>query len=192
LYDKLIVEIKYPEIGICGLSCRLCPSYQTEAASKCYGCKSKERMAVGCPFITCAIKKTGVEFCWDCRQNESCEKWKEHREAGKKYDSFKSYQRLEHDINFIKVKGVEAFEEQQRIREALLTRLLHQYNEGRSKSYYCIAATVMEIEELRDALKEADTRSKSPGMGIKDKSKIMHSILDAVALKKGYCLRLRK
>jgi len=26
--------IKYPEIGICGLSCRLCPRYHTESKSK--------------------------------------------------------------------------------------------------------------------------------------------------------------
>ena len=184
------MEIKYPEIGICGLSCRLCPSYQTEAASKCRGCKSTERMAVGCPFITCAIKKVGVEFCWDCGANESCEKWERHREAGKNYDSFKSYQKLEDDINFIKVKGIKVYEEQQRIRESLLIRLLKEFNEGRSKSYYCIAATVMDIDELRSSLEEGTARSKL--LSIKDKSRIMHSIFDNIALKKGYQLKLRK
>ena len=149
------MEIRYPAIGICGLSCRLCPNYQTEAASKCLGCKSTERMAVGCPFITCALKKVGVEFCWDCGKNESCDKWKRHREIGKERDSFKSYQKLEDDIDFIKAKGIKTYDEQQRIRELLLTRLLNEYNEGRSKSYYCIAATVMDINELRSSLNEA-------------------------------------
>jgi hypothetical protein len=184
------MEIFYPEIGICGLSCRLCPSYQTEAASKCRGCKSPERMAVGCPFITCAVKKVGVEFCWDCAKNESCEKWKKHRESGRKYDSFKSYQKLEDDINIIKLNGVKAYDDQQRVREALLIRLLREFNEGRSKSYYCIAATVMDIDELRSALEEAAARSES--LNIKDKARMMHAILDGIALKKGYCLRIRK
>ena len=184
------MEIKYPEIGICGLSCRLCPSYQTKAASKCRGCKSTERMAVGCPFITCAVKKVGVEFCWDCGKNESCEKWKKHRETGKEHDSFKSYQKLEDDINFIKVKGIKAYDEQQRIRESLLTRLLNEFNEGRSKSYYCIATTVMDIDELRNSLEEAAARSKL--LSIKDKSRMMHAILNSIALKKGYRLSLRK
>jgi hypothetical protein len=184
------MEILYPEVGICGLSCRLCPSYQTEAASKCRGCKSPERMAVGCPFITCAVKKVGVEFCWDCEKNESCEKWKRHRESGREYDSFKSYQKLEDDINFTKANGVKAFDAQQRIREALLTRFLHEFNEGRSKSYYCIAATVMDIDELRSSLEEAAARSEL--LNIKDKSRMMHVILDGIALKKGYCLRIRK
>jgi hypothetical protein len=184
------MDINYPEIGICGLSCRLCPMYQTEAASKCGGCKSRDRMAVGCPFITCAIRKIGVEFCWDCKKKESCEIWKKHREAGREHDSFKCYQKLEDDINFIKAKGIKEFEEQQIIRELLLKNMLNEYNEGRSKNYYCIAATVMDIDELREALEEAAAKSKS--LVIKDKSRIMHSILDRIAQKKGYRLSLRK
>jgi hypothetical protein len=189
-YNKSQMDIKYPEIGICGLSCRLCPSYQTEAASKCNGCKSSERMTVGCPFITCAIKKVGVEFCWDCGKSGSCEKWMKHRELGQKYDSFKSYQKLEADINLIKAKGIREFEDLQKIRESLLKRFLKDFNEGRSKSYYCIAATVMDIEELESSLAEAGASSNT--LSIKEKSRIMHSILDSIAMKKGYRLSLRK
>lgn len=42
------MEIEYPEIGICGLSCVLCPNYNTNTKSRCLGCKSEDRMAVGC------------------------------------------------------------------------------------------------------------------------------------------------
>ena len=184
------MEIIYPEIGICGLSCRLCPMYQTKSVSKCCGCKSIDRIAVGCPFITCAIRKVGVEFCWDCGKNQSCESWKRHREAGKKHDSFKCYQKLEDDIKFIKANGIKKFEEQQIIRESLLKRMLSEYNEGRSKNYYCIVATVMDVDELTKALEEAEAKSKS--MHIKDKSRIMHAVLDSIAQKKGYRLSLRK
>lgn len=184
------MEINYPEIGICGLSCRLCPRYQTGAASKCNGCKSSDRMAIGCPFITCAIKRVGVEFCWDCRANESCEKWRKHRGTGKEHDSFKSYQKLEDDISFIRAKGIKAYDEQQRTRESLLLRLLNEFNEGRSGSYYCVATTVMDINELRDSLEEATIKSRA--LSIKEKAKIMHSVLDSIALKKGYCLHLRR
>jgi hypothetical protein len=147
-------------------------------------------MAAGCPFITCAIKKMGVGFCWDCGKNGSCEKWTSHREAGKVRDSFKCYQKLEDDIDFIKKHGVQAFDEQQKTRESLLTALLDRFNEGRSKSYYCIAATVFDTYELSNALEEGVSTSKS--MGIKDKSRNMHAILERIALKKGYVLSLRK
>lgn len=184
------MDIKYPEIGICGLSCRLCPMYNTDAESRCRGCKSPARMAVGCPFITCAVKKKGIEFCWECDETTTCEKWKKHRETGKIHDSFKCYQTLEEDISFIDRNGIHEFEKMQKQREQLLKEMLQDFNEGRSKSYYCTAATVLEPEELAEALTKA--KKESEGMNIKGKSKILHSILDTIALKKKYNLKLRK
>ena len=184
------MQIKYPEIGICGLSCRLCPMYNTETESRCLGCKSTNRMAVGCPFITCAVKKKGIEFCWDCKDNKTCEKWKKHREVGKKYDSFKCYQKLEEDISFIQNKGISEFEKTQTQREYLLKEMLKEFNEGRSKSYYCIIATVLDIDEIKEALVIA--KKGTDGLNIKEKSKFLYSKFDEIARKKDYILKLRK
>ncbi len=177
--------IHYLEIGICGLSCRLCPSYHTETKSKCGGCKSEYRMAAGCPFQTCALKKKGIEFCWDCEESITCEKWKKHREFGKQLDTFKCYQKLENNIAFINVNGIEEFEKVQKIREELLKDILHDFNEGRSKSYYCIATTLLEIDELQEAVKHANMKIKNLEINyIQGKAKILHEILDEIALKK--------
>jgi len=147
-------------------------------------------MRAGCPFITCAVKRKGIEFCWECGESGDCEKWRKHREAGKSHDSFKCYQKLEDDISFILENGVREFEKAQKAREKLLVEMLNGYNEGRSKNYYCVAATVMEPDELKDAIAEAE--KKSDGLDIKEKSKILHTILDDIATKKNYCLKLRK
>ncbi len=184
------MKVRYPEIGICGLSCRLCPHYHTEGLSRCGGCKTESRMRAGCPFITCALKKRGIEFCRECEEHESCEKWEKHREAGKTADSFKCYQKLEDDIEFIRRNGIEAFDEVQITRESLLREMLDEFNEGRSKSYYCIAATVMEIGELEEALAQA--RKDSAGMDRKGRSSVLHALLDKIAERKGYILKLRK
>ena len=183
-------SILYPEIGICGLSCRLCPRYHTETKSKCGGCKSEFRMGAGCPFITCAVKKKGIEFCWDCEENKICEKWKKHREFGKQHDTFKCYQKLEDNISFIQKHGISEFEKVKKLREKLLKEMLQDFNEGRSKNYYCIAVTIFEIEELKKALTKA--KKDSVGLKIKGKSEILHSILDEIAKRMNYCLKLRK
>lgn len=187
---KLNVQIKYTEIGICGLSCRLCPRYHTESKSRCRGCKSEFRMSAGCPFITCAIKKKGVEFCWQCKENEPCKKWRKHRGFSKRVDSFICYQKLEDNIAFIQKNGVNRFEKLQKIRENLLKEMLQEFNEGRAKSYYCISATILEIEELEEALTKA--KKDSTGLEIKGKSKVLHSILDEIAERKNYYLKLRR
>ena len=184
------MEIRYPRIGICGLSCRLCPAYHRETKSKCDGCKSEYRISARCPFITCAIKKKGIEFCWQCEENESCERWKNHREFSKERDTFVCYQKLEDNLSFIQEKGIIEFENIQKIRENLLKDMLQDFNEGRSKNYYSVAATIMDIDELRNAIKEAKLRSK--GLEIKEKSKILHSLLDRIAEDKTYLLKLRK
>ena len=147
-------------------------------------------MVVGCPFITCAIKRKGIEFCWECKENDSCEKWRKHREAGKRFDSFKCYQKLEDNIAFIQKNGIKELEKVQKIREKLLKEMLQCFNEGRSKSYYCIAVTVLEIEELEKVLRKAKEESK--GLEIKERSRVLHSLVDEVARRKNYYLKLRK
>jgi len=184
------MQIKYPEIGICGLSCRLCPRYHIVGKSKCGGCKTEPRMVVGCPFITCAVKKRGIEFCWQCEENKTCERWRKHREFGKQHDTFKCYRKLEDDISFLQKNGARQFEKAQKTGEQLLNEMLQDFNEGRSKNYYCIAATVLETEELKDALTKA--KKDSTGLEIKGKSKVLHLILNEIAERKNYCLNLRK
>jgi len=158
--------------------------------SRCSGCKSESRKFVGCTFIRCAVKKKGIEFCWDCEKNIVCDKWNKHREFSKNRDSFVCYQKLEDNIHFIQENGVEEFEKKQLIREKLLKEMLQQFNKGRSKTFYCIASTILKIEELENALSRA--KKQSEGSNIKEKSKVLHQILDNIAERKNYYLKLRK
>ncbi len=183
------MKSKYPEIGICGLSCRLCPGYVMKTKSRCPGCKTESRLRGPCSILHCAVKRN-IEFCGDCEENKTCARWGKNREFGKKYDSFKCYKRLEDDIIFILKNGLAGFRKSQKAREKLLLEMLDEFNEGRSKSYYCLAATVLEVDELEKAITEA--RSNSGGLDIKEKAKLLHSILDRIALEKKYYLKLRK
>lgn len=183
-------KFNYKEIGVCGLSCRVCPAFYRETKSKCYGCKSEDRIKVGCTFIRCAVKKKDLEFCLLCEEYRNCEKLKNHRMFSREHDSFVCYQKLEDNLAFIERLSLESFEKDQVLREKLLKVMLSEFNEGRSKSYYCIAATVLKIGELENAIKVA--RKKSVGLDLKSKSKVLHSILDQIALENNYCLKLRK
>jgi hypothetical protein len=147
-------------------------------------------MTAGCPFITCAVKKKGLEFCGHCMENEKCEKWQKHRDAGRQHDSSTCYQKLEENIAFILGNSLGEFDRLQKLREGFLKEMLQEFNEGRSKTYYCIASTVLEIDELEAALKLA--RKSSQGQEVKGKSRVLHAVLDDVADKKQYRLKLRK
>jgi len=181
---------RFREIGICGLSCRLCPAFHRTGESRCGGCKTEERMKVGCSFIRCIRDRPGIEFCGQCRQSKGCAKWAKHRAFSKKVDSFVCYQGLERNISTIEKEGLLAFEKVQKRRQALLERMLERFNEGRSKTYYSIAATVMETDELELALDQA--RRASAGADLEGRSRALHAALDAIAVRKKYLLRLRK
>jgi hypothetical protein len=184
------MKIEYPEIGVCGLSCGLCPNFHSTADSRCAGCKSAGRMRVGCPFITCAVKKRGIEFCWQCPDQGDCERWEKHRKKGLTRDSFVCYQRLEENIAFVKDRGISAFVGDQKARVILLSAMLDEFNEGRSRSFYCIAATVLETGEIAHAIARA--REESAGQDIKGRSMVLRAILDEIAQAKKYNLKLRK
>ncbi len=184
------MKIEYPEIGVCGLSCRLCPTYHSKSGSRCGGCKSEGRMKVGCPFLTCAVKKRGIEFCWQCPDQKGCEKWNGHRKRGQLRDSFVCYQRLEDNIVFVGRSGLSAFVEDQRERERLLSAMLAEFNEGRSKSFFCIVATVMDAREIARAITQA--KDESAGRDVKERSKALHALFERIAKESGYNLKLRK
>lgn len=187
---QVFASITYPAIGVCGLSCILCPNYNRETKSRCPGCKTEFRFAAPCSILCCALKKKGVEFCWDCPEGETCEKWQHHREFSRANDTFICYQMLEDNISVVNQHGISAFEKAQNERARLLKELLNEFNEGRSKSYYCIAATIFDIDELKGAIDTA--RNKSADLDIKSKAKLMHAILDDIAERQGYILKLRK
>lgn len=188
---EVSLSLQHPEIGICGLSCRLCPSFHTQGASRCGGCKSEGRMAAGCPFITCAVKRKGLEFCWQCAEAETCARWRAHRAAGRERDSFVCYQRLEHNIAAIAQHGLAAFEAEQREREGLLREMLAEFDAGRSKRLYCVAATVLGIEALQGALALARAPC-SAGLEVGERARALRQILESLAAEAGVTLRLRR
>ena len=186
----IVAVVKYPEVGICGLSCRLCPRYHAAGPSRCGGCKTESRIRAGCPFITCALRKQGIEFCFACDEGQTCDRWLRHRESGKRVDSFKCYQTLEDDIAFIQANGVVEFEATQIKRERFLLDMLEQFNEGRSKSYYCVAATLLDIADLEHALGTA--REEADTMDMRERAQVLRAALEAIAGQRGYQLRLRR
>ncbi len=173
------MRIEYPEIGICGLSCRLCADHLLEDDNKCDGCKSEYRIRSGGPFITCALEKGGIEFCWQCPENETCNEWQQFRSSCKKDDADACHQKLEDNLSFIMQKGIDAFEQDQRMRQKLLHEMLNGYDDGQSSGYYFSVANLLEIDELEAALTVA--WRDADGLEVDEKTGLLRSILDGIA-----------
>jgi hypothetical protein len=164
--------------------------FHIDGPSRCRGCKSPGRRDAGCPFHVCAIQRKGVEFCGDCSDRETCARWTKFRGRRAKADSVVCSQTLESDLEWTERKGLAAYDRLQKERLRLLKKMLAGFNEGRSKGYYCIAATVLDVAGLKKILAEAEKRGR--GLAVKERAALLRALLDARADQKGYELRRRK
>ena len=141
----------HPTLGCCGLDCGLCPRYHTAGSSKCPGCCGPNffNKHPSCSFITCCVKKKNIEVCAQCDEFP-CSKLEKNLKP--KRDSFLTYKNVKSNLLLIQKNGIEPFLEQQQQRINLLEIMLKDFNDGRSKSYFCIATTLLPIEDLEKSL----------------------------------------
>jgi len=190
-YDSIKYQTKkYPTIGICGLDCGLCPRYYTVGASRCPGCAGPDffNKHPSCSFITCCVKKKGLEVCAECSEFP-CSKFKSNEEYQqlKESSSYPSYKKVMPNLNFIKEHRIEKFIGQQKKRIKLLETMIENFDDGRSRSFFCRAATLLGLIDLKSSLDKATQKIKTDNIkqnDVKNKAKILKAILNEIALKK--------
>ncbi|MBM3708342.1 MAG: DUF3795 domain-containing protein [Actinobacteria bacterium] len=177
-----IPEKIYPTIGCCGLDCGLCPRYYTVGSSRCPGCAGPDfvNKHPSCSFITCCVKKKNLEACGQCLEFP-CSKFKSHEEYQqlKESSSYPSYKKVIPNLNFIKENGIEDFIKQQQQRIQLLEKMIENFNDGRSRSFFCKAACLLDIKDLKNSLDEASQKLNTYNIdNIEIKAKTLKSILN--------------
>src|SRR3989304_10020198 len=152
----------YPTIGCCGLDCGLCPRYYTVGSSRCPGCCGPDffNKHPSCSYITCCVKKKSLEACAQCDEFP-CSKFESWLETGGEYDSFLTHKKAKPNLDFIRTYGLERYFEQQSKRIELLEKMLKNFDDGRSRNFYCIAATLLQIANLEASLEKTEQRSKA-------------------------------
>ena len=186
----------YPTIGCCGLDCGLCPRYYTVGSSRCPGCCGPDffNKHPSCSYITCCVKKKSLEACAQCDEFP-CSKFESWLETGGEYDSFLTHKKAKSNLDSIKTCGLDSFIEQQRKRILLLEKMIKSFDDGKSKSFYCIATTLLPIADLETSLEKTEQRLKAEKIDLDDNrtnSKILKEFLNESAARKGVDLRLRK
>ncbi|MCJ7812366.1 DUF3795 domain-containing protein [bacterium] len=182
---------KYPTIGVCGLDCGLCPRYYTQGTSRCPGCGGPDffNKHPSCSFITCCVNKKNLEVCAECSEFP-CSKFKtdEEYQQLKESSSYPSNKIVMPNLNFIKEHWIKIFIAQQKKRIKLLERMMENFDDGRSKSFFCKAACLHDLTSLESSLNEATQKIKTDNIKLDDtkvKAKILKEILNVIALKKG-------
>jgi hypothetical protein len=184
---------KYPTIGVCGLDCGLCPRYYTQGTSRCPGCGGPDFFSKhpSCSFITCCVKKKKLEVCAEC-SDFPCSKFKadEEYQQLKESSSYPSCKVVMLNSDFIKEHGINKFIDQQKKRIKLLERMIDNFDDGRSRSFFCKAACLHDLTSLESALNEAIQKIKTDNIK-QDDTKVKAKILKEILNQGTYALRVR-
>jgi len=138
-----------------------------------------------CSFITCCVKKRKLDVCAQCGEFP-CPKF----EGWDACDSFVTHLKSISNLRSAREQGVKAFIAGQKKRMSLLDIMLKKFNDGKSKSFYCLAAALLPLKSLEKLLKKAEKETATSD--IKTKADSLRGLLYELAHKEGIWLRLRK
>ena len=178
---------KYPLFSACGLNCGLCPRYYTDGNSKCPGCGGENftEKHCSCSILPCTERK-GVEFCYLCDEYPC----KRYTKPDK--DSFITHQNMMKDNEKAKNIGINAYIKELNVKIKILEDLLENYNDGKRKSFYCIAINLLELNDIKNVIKQLKKDTKSNDLSIKEKPIIAVKLFETIAKEKNIVLKLNK
>ncbi len=183
---------EFPGIAACGIDCCLCPMHHVWEGDGCPGCTapaSPGRTGRWCAIARCAVRERGYETCADCPELP-CQRLQGIDES----DSFVTHRKTLENLFAIRTAGMSSFLSQQDDRLAVLRQMLAGFDDGRSKSLFCLASALLPVQDLKDTV--AMSRAQVNGAVVTDdrrsRALVLRTNLKEVAGSLGIDLRLRK
>ena len=170
-------------LSLCGLNCGLCPMFLNKNCPGCGGGEGNQ----SCKIAKCSMAHGGVEYCFQCSEYP-CEKYKHIDD----FDSFITHRNQRGDLEKAQQIGIEAYNAEQTEKTKILDVLLSNYNDGRKKTFFCVAVNLLDIHELREVLRKIEHRADMEMLTLKERGAFVASLLQDAAAKKNIDLKPRK
>lgn len=140
--------------------------------------------------------KKSLETCAEC-SGFPCSKFKSDEEYQQleQSSSYPPNKRIMSNLNFIKEKGVKKFIEQQQRRIRLLEIMIKNFDDGRSRSFFCKAVALLDSTSIQNSINKATQEIKTGKIkqnDVKIKAKILKAILSEITSKEGVELATKK
>lgn len=168
--------------SLCGLNCSLCPMF---IRGGCTGCREGSSCYMICEFAPCSIEHGNLDYCFECKEYP-CDKY----DGVDLHDSLISHLNQKRDMEKAKRIGIENYHKEQMAKKEILNKLLNEYDIGHRDVFFCLAVNLLEVDDLNDALGQADELTRD--MDLADKSDLMKDILNDIAEKRDIALKLRR
>ena len=180
---------KYPLFSACGLNCGLCPNFHLHTSGKfqCPGCAGEgfRDAHPACGILTCCQRK-GIEFCYESAEFP-CKKYDNWGDS----DSFITHRNHISDMEKAKRTGIEVYIAEQNEKVGILSALLKDYNDGRRKTFFCLAVNLLELQDIKSVMDQikSEIELEAP---LKIRAAAAVRLFEKMADQRGILLKLRK
>ena len=174
-------ERKNQLLSLCGLNCGLCPMF---LGKHCGGCGNGNQ---SCAIARCSMEQGNVAYCFECKCYP-CEKY-QHIDD---FDSFITHKQRKCDLEKAQRIGIDKYNFEQKEKMQILDYLLSNYNDGRRKTFFCVAVNHLELSEIQETIKQIEVNSELSALSVKERSLYVVNVFQGIADKRGLCLKLNK
>ena len=152
-----------------------------------------------CAIARCSLRRDRVEYCFQCG-DYPCSRY----EGLDEYDSFITHRNRKKDMLKAKEAGSVAYGREQAEKAEILRYLLEHYNDGRKKNFYCVAVNLLELEDIRNVMRQIAEQKKmrkesgkateklSEKLSEKERAAFASELFQAAAADRGIELKLKK
>lgn len=179
----------YPRLSACGLNCGLCPRHHVDGTSRCPGCGGEgfaEKRPM-CGIISCNRRHGEIEFCYLCDEYP-CKKL----EGAHLVDSFITHRNMMKDFERAKSGGLDGYRVMLDEKVDMLRLLLEHSNDGRRKSFYCLAVNLLELEDVRQVMARLAAEAPPESPDLKARAQAAVGLFEACAQAQGVVLKLNR
>ena len=169
--------------SLCGLNCALCPMKLDKYCPGCGGGAGNQ----GCAFARCSLQRGGLEYCYQC-EAFPCPSY----DGIEEFDSFITHRNQLGDMAKMKEIGVEAYHAELGEKAEMLHYLLRHFNDGRRKTFFCVAVNLLPLADCKEALEQIEASISSRELSLKERAAIGVKVFQAMAERRNIVLKLNK
>ena len=169
--------------SLCGLNCGLCTMHLDNYCPGCGGGIGNQ----SCAIAKCSMRHHNVEYCYQCPEYP-CPTYT----GIEALDSFITHQNQLGDMAKAQRIGLDAYHQEQQRKIEILHTLLSHYNDGRRKSFFCLAVNLLPMADLENILATLHDNVVLQNTDIQQKAALAVSLCNQCAAQYGLILKLRK
>lgn len=170
-----------PLFSLCGLNCGLCPMRLDGYCPGCGGGKGNQP----CATARCSLRHGGIEYCFQCPAYP-CETY----DSLDEYDSFITHRNRQRDLAKAQETGIDSYQLELEEKIEILKYLLANYNDGRRKTFFCVAVNLLELDDIKTVMSQL--AEKTEPLPLKERAAYAVRLFQSAAEPRGIVLKLRR